>query len=201
MYYKMPKFDIYLIWGKDCDGNILRYYGSTSNFIKRKSYHKNNYLRWVNNGRPKKKCSSFIILDNGDWKMEKIDEIEGEKWEARKLEGEYQKNNDCINVQIASRTPKEYYDENKVIIAQKNKVYRLAHMNKIKNKKKEYHLAHRDEILKKNNEYYKANKEAIIKKSKEKITCECGSEVRKDFLNKHRKTNKHINFINSANND
>ena len=81
----MTKYDIYLIWGKDCDGNILRYYGSTENFIKRKSQHRTRYKRWVEAGRPNnKKCSAYFIIDNGDWKMEKIDEIEGERWEAKK---------------------------------------------------------------------------------------------------------------------
>ena len=209
----MTKYDIYLIWGKNSDGDILRYYGSTANFIKRKSYHKNNYQRWVNAGRPNnRKYSCFIVLDNGDWKMEKIDEIEGDRWEARKLEGEYQKNNVCVNVRIECRTQKEYQLANKDAIAEqnkeyriankdiiikKNKEYRIAHRDEIKKKKKEYHLAHRDEILKKNKEKYNLNKDKILEKQKEKITCECGAEVTKKYIAVHRRSKKHINLLNS----
>jgi hypothetical protein len=31
-----------------------------------------------------------------------------------------------------------------------------------------------------------------------KITCECGVEMRKDSITKHRKTKKHIEFVNNA---
>ena len=169
----MKKYDIYLIWGKDCDGNILKYYGSTANLIKRKSEHIKNYNKWVKAGRPSNntRCSSVHIIDNGDWKMEKIDEVIGERWEAIKKEGEYQKNNECVNICIASRTKKEYYNDNKQAILEKVK------------------------------ELYNLNKQAILEKKKEKIICECGAKVAKRHLARHRKSKKHINFINSANND
>jgi len=188
----MKKYDIYLIWGKDCDGNILRYYGSTADLIKRKSEHIKNYNKWVKAGRPSNntRCSSVHIIDNGDWKMEKIDEVIGERWEAKKKEGEYQKNNDCINVQIASRTPKEYYNDNKQAIAEKRKEYF-----------KQYYIDNKQAILEKqkenNKEYYEKNKQAILENKKEKIICECGAKVSKRHLAQHRKTKKHINFINS----
>jgi hypothetical protein len=215
MYYKMPKFDIYMIWGKAQDGNILRYYGSTSNFIKRKYNHKKNYEGWVKNGRPNnKKCSAFFIIDNGDWRMEKIDEIDGELWEARKKEGEYIKNNECVNILVASRNMKEWYEDNKEVILEKKKKYRAINKDKLAEKDKQYKLAHKDEITKKRKEYYKKNINEILKKRKEhhkknynlkkneisekrkeKITCECGSEIRKSDIAQHRKTKKHINLL------
>jgi len=177
----MTKYDIYLIWGKDHDGNILRYYGSTVNFIKRKSQHKNHYKTWVKTGRPNnKKCTSFHILDNGDWKMEKIDEIIGERWEAIKLEGEYIKNNDCVNVVKPSRTKKEYYIDNK---------------NKLLEKRKEYYANNKDKLTEQKKENYEKNKQDILEKKKEKIICECGDESTKNHISRHRKSKKHINFI------
>ena len=157
-----------MIWCKNSDGNILRYYGSTANFIKRKSQHKINYERWVKAGRPSKnKCSSFFVLNNGDWRMDKIEEIYGERWEASKKEGEYIKNNDCVNLNIASRTSKEYYKDN------------------------------RNELNKKHKQYYETHKDEILEKLKEKIICECGAKVAKYHISSHRRTKKHINFINS----
>jgi len=158
----MPKFDIYMLWGKDCNGNILRYYGSTQNLIKRKYNHKRDYNLWVKAGRPNKnKCSSVCIIDNGDWRMDKIDEVIGERWEAQKKEAEYIKNNECVNVSIPLRTKKEYYNDKKVILAEKHKLYYNDNRNEIK----------------------------------EKITCECGAEVTKYKIPRHRKTKKHINLL------
>ena len=224
----MTKYDIYLIWGKDQEGNILRYYGSTSNFIKRKSHHKNNYKKWLEEGRPNnKKCSAFHILDNGDWKMEKIDEIDGDRWQARKLEGEYQKNNDCVNVRKENRTGKEwrtdntdilkekkkeyynlnkdeilqlkkkYYNDNKANINERKKEYYNLNKVEIAKKRKENYNLNKDEIAKKKKENYNLNKDKILEKQKEKIKCECGSEIRKNDLARHNRSKKHINFINS----
>ncbi len=177
----MKKYDIYLIWGKDQDGNILRYYGSTADIIKRKSEHKKNYNKWVKDGRPSKyKCSSVYILDNGDWKMEKIDEVIGERWEARKKEGEYQKNNDCVNVRKENRTKKEWLEDNK---------------EKIEEYHKQYRADNKQDILEKIKEYYEKNKQAVLEKCKEKIICECGTELTKNHIYKHRKSKKHINLL------
>ena len=45
------------------------------------------------------------------------------------------------------------------------------------------------------NEYYKKNKDKLS----EKVTCECGSICRKDGFSDHKKTKKHIDFINNQN--
>ena len=173
MYYNMPKFHIYLIWSKDCEGNILKYYGSTTNMIKRKYNHKTDYNRWVKAGRPSiTRCSSVHIIDNGDWQMIKIDEVIGERWEARKLESEYQKNNECVNICIASRTAKEYYNDNRAMLSEK---------------RKQYYKDNRNELNKKHKQYYETHKE--------KITCECGSKIRRDSISRHRKNKKHINLL------
>ena len=188
----MTKYDIYLIWGKDCDGNILRYYGSTANFIKRKSQHKRNYEYWVKAGRPNnKKYSSFNVIDNGDWRMDKIDEIDGERWEARKLEGEYIKKNDCVNFQIASRTNKEYRDDNKDVILEKAKQYYINNKDKIK----QYQIDNKDKLAEYLKQYYIDNKNKLLEKKKEKIICECGTESTKNSISQHRKSKKHIKLL------
>ena len=203
----MTKYDIYLIWGKDCDGNILRYYGSTANFIKRKSQHKNNYKNWVKAGKPSQtKCSSVYILDNGDWKMEKISEIDGQRWEAKKLEGEYQKNNECVNVRKENRTTKEWIEDHKDILTEYSKQYRSDNKDKIAEQKKEYYNLNKENKKEKQKEwnednkeyskqYYDKNKQAILEKYKEKIICECGTEVTKYNTSSHRKSKKHINLL------
>jgi len=203
----MTKYDIYLIWGKDCDGNILRYYGSTSNFIKRKNYHNYNYKRWVEDGRPSKcECKSVYILDNGDWKMEKIDEIIGERWEAKKKEGEYQKNNDCVNVRKENRTVKEWYKDNKERYKQKYKDNKdkileksieryKKNKQKYLEKNKQYYEKHKAELNEKKKQYYEKHKDELNEKNKQKIICECGAESTKNHISRHRKSKKHINLL------
>jgi len=207
----MTKYDIYLIWGKDCDGNILRYYGSTANFIKRKSQHKIHYEYWVKQGRPNiKRRSPDLILDNGDWRMDKIDEIDGERWEARKLEGEYIKNNDCINVRIENRTRKERYEDNRDVILEKVKQYYANNKDKkleyhkhyynknketIADKQKIYNNKNKDKLVEYKKKYRADNKKTLLEKGKEKITCECGSKIRRSDISSHRKTKKHINLL------
>ncbi len=44
-------------------------------------------------------------------------------------------------------------------------------------------------------QYYVNNKERINEIKKQKIKCECGGEVRIDSLLRHKKSKKHINFI------
>jgi hypothetical protein len=59
-----------------------------------------------------------------------------------------------------------------------------------KDKIKEYYKNYRKQ-------YYEQNKDTILTKQKEKITCECGSTINKSYISEHRKTQKHINYINS----
>ena len=51
----------------------------------------------------------------------------------------------------------------------------------------------------KDKEYREANKEKIAENKKEyraeKIHCECGSSICKDKLSRHKKSQKHINFL------
>ena len=42
-------------------------------------------------------------------------------------------------------------------------------------------------------EYYEIN----INKYKEKVICECGCEISKNNLTKHKKSNKHLTLINN----
>ena len=66
---------------------------------------------------------------------------------------------------------------------------------------KQYQFQYRVDNKDKSKEYYKdyriKNKEAISEKNKIKITCDCGAELRKVDISTHKKTKKHINFINN----
>jgi len=88
------------------------------------------------------------------------------KEELLKKEGEYIRNNNCVNKQVPLRTGKEYYQDNKDYKIQYQKEYRENNLEKIKERK------------------------SI------KVMCECGLEVNKDAIARHRKSQGHLDKIN-----
>jgi hypothetical protein len=159
-------------------------------------------------GEHKRKQNSQVYIHifekyNGDFKncyIELYEEFPCEsKEQLCKREGEIIRLIGTLNKKIAGRSKKEYmrkYDkeklekakeyreENKEIILEKNKEI-LKEKNKIKYEKNKEILA----------EYYINNKEIILEKRKEKTKCECGCEITKRGLNRHIKTEKHINLM------
>ena len=71
------------------------------------------------------------------------------------------------------------------------KKYNEKYYNNNKEKKKEYYEKNKE----KKKEYYNNNKEQINKDRQEKITCECGSIIRKGYISQHRKTKKHLKLM------
>ena len=80
-------------------------------------------------------------------------------------EGHYIRTLNCVNKTIPDRTSKEYYETNK------------------------------NHILEYYKEYREQNKESIAEKKKEKITCDCGCEIRRDSLPRHKLSQKHIKLM------
>ena len=87
-------------------------------------------------------------------------------------EGEVIRSIATLNSEIAGRTKKEHYEDNK---------------DKLLDNMKDYSKTYR-----------KNNKDDIAIKSKEKITCECGCISTKYNISKHKKTQKHLNAINTS---
>ena len=50
-------------------------------------------------------------------------------------------------------------------------------------------------------QYYQERKEEILEKCKQKITCECGSIVRKTAIVRHTRSTKHIQYLQSQENN
>jgi hypothetical protein len=86
---------------------------------------------------------------------------------------------------------KENYEKNKEEFSEKNKEYYEENKEEIKERRKKHYEENKEEILEKEKERYKVNKEKISEKGKETVECPCGSVVRKDYLQKHKKTQKH----------
>jgi len=160
--------------------NANIYYGSTKELVsKRIAKHRAAYKRYLNGKGNYVK--SFDILKNNDYSYCVVEEVEYEnKWELLNKERYYIENNDCVNKVIPNRTNKEYKEDNKEIIAEKQKIYN----------------EHNKEIIaKKMKIYYEDNKEILSQKAKEKITCECGCIVCRVVIARHKKTKKHLLFL------
>ena len=97
----------------------LVYYGSTSEkyLSQRLSSHLRKYKRYLNE-KSKNYCSSFKVIEQEDYKIELIKDFPcNNKTQLTTEEGNYVRENECVNIQIPGRTRKEYREQNK----QKNK--------------------------------------------------------------------------------
>jgi len=146
---------------------------------------------------------------------------EERKENRRKCDKEYYE----LNKDKKKERNKEHYEANKDKISEKAKEYYEANKDKIKEQSKEYYELNKERIKEYDKERYDLNKEQILERNKEwrennkdkrkdyqkeyyelnkekkneKMTCECGSIVCKGALSLHKKTKKHLNYINSIN--
>ena len=106
---------IYKIFNKN-----QQYIGSTKNFIKRKSDHKN-----------RKHCSSNIIINSGDWDMKILEECTQENRYQRE---QYYIDNleNVVNTRNALWNRKKNYDKNKEKNNKQAREYKIRNMDKIK---------------------------------------------------------------------
>ena len=199
---------IYLIKHKTCDDKKV-YVGSTNNLKKRINIHRHD----CNNEKRKNYNYKLYqyLRENGGFNQYEFIILEcyvcNFKHELLCKEDDYIKmypNN--LNTFRAYLTRQEYkkknieqkkiyYEEHKKLINEYQKKWREQHKNKIFEYAKKYREEYKKEIYEKNKKYRENNKEKLNEQSKEKITCECGSIVRKSDIAAHRKSLKHIAFI------
>ena len=173
------------------DGDV--YFGSTTKqyLSQRMDSHRNNYKSYKN-GYKSLLCGSFILFDKYGIEncnivlLENVNAESKDQLTAR--EAYYIRNYKCVNKYIPLRKVKEYMDE-----------YYIKNREKIVEKGKIYREINKEIISERMKKIYEANKEITSEKRKEKVTCECGSICRKDGLREHKKTIKHIDFINNQN--
>tara|TARA_B110000285_G_scaffold63748_1_gene73334 strand:+ start:80 stop:718 length:639 start_codon:yes stop_codon:yes gene_type:complete len=113
---------------------------------------------------------------------------------------------------------KQYYKNNAIEINKKAKQYYIDNVDNIKTQKKQYDMDNIEKRIERDREYYLNNAEKVKAKQRQYnldnaeinnekarqkralqrniiIKCECGCDVRKTYLTKHKKTQKHINNI------
>jgi hypothetical protein len=198
---------IYKIYCRDSEITDC-YVGSTEDFTERCGNHKS---RCNNPNDPSYNYNvyTFIRANLGmdNFVIEPIYEcnvedryIEEQRW--------FELLKPTLNTNYPNRSSKQYYNDNKQYYEEYRKQYYIDNKEKISEQCKQYNIDNREryneyqtqyridnkqQISEYKKQYYENNKEKL----KIKIECECGALVRKEGINRHRKTNKHQNYINS----
>ena len=208
---------IYKIVCKDNDITDC-YVGSSCSPRSRKCQHKKS----CNNEKDKAYNLAVyrFIRDNGGWLNWSFIIIEKYPCEDKteliiRERYWFEKLNASLNSKYPQRSNKEYYENNKEVIAQKHKEYYEENVDKIlqqnkeykeknKEKLKEYYAEYREKnkevLAQKIKEYYEENKEVLAQKQKqkqkEKVECDnCGSISTKGNLTRHKRSLKCQNHI------
>ena len=159
------------------------YVGSTTNFTKRKSQHKDSCC---NEGS---KCHHYKVYQfirvNGGWGNWSMVEIEkftcDDSNEAYKRERFWMESlNATLNCQVPSRSQSE-----------SKQIYREQHRESISISNKIYNDQHKEENAVKSKKNYIAN----IERYKEKYTCECGGKYTLKGKSGHLRTTIHLTHI------
>ena len=177
MENKYHKGKIYKI----VDANYTKcYYGSTiKSLSSRMAQHRSDYRN-----NKKHKCTTYQLFDDYGIENCKIELVEAVKCESKdelnKIEGGYIRNNDCINKRVAGQSKAEYKERNAEALKKRYEEYKEEHREFKKEKDRLYRLQNIEKI--------KANKT-------QQITCDCGSVLQKCEKANHLRTIKHIKFM------
>lgn len=114
-------------------------------------------------------------------------------YEEKKVEiAEKQKQYHKENKEKISKHRKQYYENNKQMFLDNSKTYREENKEKIAKKDKKYYEENKKEIAEYLKEYHNNNKKEINEQRREKVMCECGVNISKGYMSEHHKTQKHI---------
>ena len=96
---------------------------------------------------------------------------------------------------IAGRTNEQHRNDNKELISEKQQQHRQDHLLEVRRREKENKDKHREAVRERARNCYQQHREDILDKIKERCMCECGIEVNKSHIARHRATQKHIQLM------
>ena len=154
----MPDYQkgmIYKLWSPQAEEHEI-YIGSTCNDLR--------FRKWEHKSKGNR-CSSKILFEKyDDVRIELIEDYPcNNKAELNKKEGEYIRENNCLNKNISGRTKKQYNEDNK----EKDKEYREKNKEKIAEYKREYALKNREKLIEYQKEWRENNREKITEQKRE----------------------------------
>jgi len=196
------------------DSNISQcYVGQTTNFKNRKNAHKK-----VCNNINGKRYNTFLynfIRENGGWDNWNMVPIEiypcensiqskiREQYWKEELNAELNKNKCYAGVDNFDCDKKTYiklYQEaNKEELSEKHKIYGELNKQSISEKKKNYRKTNNEYMCLKDKENYEKNKDKIKMRNNQICNCDCGSFFKNSNFQNHKKSKKHIKYIDTLN--
>ena len=86
---------------------------------------------------------------------------------------------------------KEFKRQNPQYVQDRDANYRKNNREKLSVKKQEYYQENRDDILDKGKKRYQENRDTILDRNAERVLCNCGVEIRRAYMTRHKKTISH----------
>ena len=186
----MPDYQngkIYKLWSPEGDDI---YIGSTTETLcRRKAGHKTSY------GTGQNLTSKILFEKYTDVRIELIEEFPcDKKCKLIAREGHFIRTLNCVNKIIPDRTHKEWREDTKEQRRQYEKHYQ-RNKEHVRERDKKYRENNKEKLKEVKKEYYENNKEKIKEQYSEKITCECGCQIRRNGLAEHKRSQKHIKLM------
>ena len=195
--------DVYRIYWTDSDDS---YVGSTDNIKRRMTRHKREL------SSPNMKVSKKIKEKGGSfeyeiletlWCEELSDGLKRERWWQDELDPSLNELRAFITEEDRKEWVENYKPRKKEYNAeyhQKNKVKRNEQSAQWQKKNPtynhEYRQKNKERINDRDAEYREKNKDRIAARRRERVVCECGAEVGRGQLARHRKSKKHRDGMN-----
>ena len=172
----MPDYSKSIIYKLECkDPNITEIYvGATTSFYDRKNQHKVKCINKYDNFKYNMPVYCFMRLHGGwdNWNMLVIEEVNARnKRHLNQIEAKYIRE---LKAELNHDIPQD-----------------IEEGLEYKEWFRQYYGKNREKIAERKKEYRENNREKIAEKKKEKIVCECGSEVTKKNLPRHKRSKKH----------
>jgi hypothetical protein len=191
-----------------CHTTNNTYIGSTTkkHLSQRLSRHVADYKRFIS-GKSKTCTTSRFVLENNNYSIQLLELLPCEsKIELTSREAYYIRTIECVNTDIPNRTRKEYRQDNKETISEKQKEYYQKNKESIIEKISKYYQKNKEKLNQYNSDYRQLNKEKISQyksenyqrnkeKLSKKIECECGVVINKSSITRHIKTKRHQKYI------
>jgi len=191
----MPKYEDCVIYTIR-SGEYL-YVGSTCNFTRRKCCHKSS-LNNENDKAYNYKLYKMIRENDNEWDMQPHKLFPCKNKMEMRIEEErcrVELNADLNDQSCHGKSEKSIKNS-----LEKSKKWAINNKIKVAGYKKKYADSHREMGCEKSKKYYaenkdmikERNKEKILQQTKERMTCECGCEILKHHITRHRRSKKHL---------
>lgn len=100
-----------------------------------------------------------------------------------------------LNKTLPLRTVQEWRDEHKEDKAEYDRHYRTNNKLQVSQRRKARYNESKEKHAEHMKHYYENNKSKLAEQRKEKVACECGCEIRKLYLPRHKKSKKHQQWL------